>query len=70
MFIQLNTVELNMFCWYEKGIRLEVILYFEQFLKNPLASCANEGQNLPAWSQNPLAPSLLYPTDKVCNNVN
>ena len=29
IFIQLNTVELNMFCWCEKGIRLEIILYFE-----------------------------------------
>ena len=33
MFIQLNTVELNMLWWCEKGIRLEVILYVKKSLK-------------------------------------
>ena len=67
MFIQLNTVERNMLWWCEKGIRL--------MLKSPwkyiFAHCKNESQNLSAWSQNLLAPGLLYQTNKVCyvNNV-
>ena len=35
--------------------------------KNPLVCWASESQNLPAWSHNPLAPGLLYPTNWVCN---